>query len=36
MIDRRTSRERSAGPLVLTAASALIGCGDTGSDKTSG
>ena len=36
MIDRRTFLKLSAGALVLTAAGALTGCGDTVIDKTSG
>lgn len=36
MIDRRTFLKLSAGALVLTAAGALTGCGDTVVDKTSG
>lgn len=36
MIDRRTFLKLSAGALVLTAAGALTGCGDTVLDKTSG
>lgn len=36
MIDRRTFLKLSAGALVLTAAGALTGCGDTAIDKTSG
>ncbi len=36
MIDRRTFLKLSAGALVLTAAGALTGCGDTEIDKTSG
>lgn len=36
MIDRRTFLKLSAGALVLTAAGALTGCGDTMIDKTSG
>lgn len=36
MIDRRTFLKLSAGALVLTAAGALTGCGDTEVDKTSG
>lgn len=36
MIDRRTFLKLSAGTLVLTAAGALTGCGDTVIDKTSG
>lgn len=36
MINRRTFLKLSAGALVLTAAGALTGCGDTVVDKTSG
>lgn len=36
MIDRRTFLKLSAGALVLTAAGALTGCGDTVIEKTSG
>lgn len=36
MIDRRTFLKLSAGALVLTAAGALTGCGDTEIEKTSG
>lgn len=36
MIDRRTFLKLSAGALVLTAAGALTGCGETVIDKTSG
>ena len=36
MIDRRTFLKLSAGALVLIAAGALTGCGDTVIDKTSG
>ena len=36
MINRRTFLKLSAGALVLTAAGALTGCGDTVIDKTSG
>ena len=36
MIDRRTFLKLIAGALVLTAAGALTGCGDTVIDKTSG
>lgn len=36
MIDRRIFLKLSAGALVLTAAGALTGCGDTVIDKTSG
>ena len=36
MIDRRTFLKLSAGALVLTAAGALSGCGDTVIEKTSG
>lgn len=36
MLDRRTFLKLSAGALVLTAAGALTGCGDTVIDKTSG
>ena len=36
MIDRRTFLKLSVGALVLTAAGALTGCGDTVIDKTSG
>ena len=34
MINRRTFLKLSAGALVLTAAGALTGCGDTVVDKT--
>ena len=36
MIDRRTFLKLSAGALMLTAAGALTGCGDTVIEKTSG
>lgn len=36
MIDRRTFLKLGAGALMLTAAGALTGCGDTVIDKTSG
>lgn len=36
MIDRRTFLKLSAGALVLTAAGALTGCGNTVIEKTSG
>ena len=36
MVDRRTFLKLSAGALVLTAAGALTGCGDTVIEKTSG